>query len=261
MLKAVVFDMDSTLLHINLNAFIARLAKDEAELLARAGRTSAAVTLAAFGRGLWTVNYGEGVDTARHAEDDGRTLKNMFDEAFERASGIPLADPVVTDMITYYEREVLPGRNDAVIGARPAEGAEEALDLVLGRGLRVALFTNPSFTDACIHTRMGWGRLSDAPFELVTVMENSSWCKPTSAYYLDSLSKLGLAPQEVLMVGNDRNRDFPTPDIGLQTAYVGHGDPARATWCGSMAEFARSFNEIEENFYIRQELDSSIRRS
>ncbi len=41
-LKAVVFDMDDTLLSINLNAFIGVFALDEANLLAQAARKSAA---------------------------------------------------------------------------------------------------------------------------------------------------------------------------------------------------------------------------
>ena len=258
MLKAVVFDMDSTLLHINLNAFIVLLAKDESHLLAEAGRTSDVRTLAAFGSGLWAVNYGEGIspyeDGQAYGAHHDRTLKDIFNDAFENACGIPLDDPTVADMLTYYEREVLPHRNNPVVGARPAEGAREAIELVQNRGLRIALFTNPSFTDACIHARMGWGGLSDVPFELVTCMENSSRCKPTSSYYLNSLGTLGLAPEEVLMVGNDRRRDFPSSDIGLQTAFIGRGSPVRATWSGSMAEFAASFDEIEENFYIREEL-------
>ena len=248
MLKAVVFDMDSTLLHINLNAFIAQLALDESKLLAKASRKSSVETLAAFGLGLCAVNYGEGVDMDA-SRAPGRTLRDVFNDAFRSLCDIPLDDPAVTDMIEFYEREVLPGRNNAIIGARPEEGAHEALELVQDRGLRIALFTNPSFTDAAIHTRMGWGGLTDVPFEIVTFMENSAWCKPTSRYYLDSLEQLGLAPQEVLMVGNDRKRDFPTPDIGLQTAFIGRGSPERATWSGTMAEFAPSFNQIEENFY------------
>ena len=40
-LKAVVFDMDDTLLSINLNAFIGMYALDEANLLAQAARKSA----------------------------------------------------------------------------------------------------------------------------------------------------------------------------------------------------------------------------
>ena len=39
-LKAVVFDMDDTLLSINLNAFIGMFALDEANLLAQAARKS-----------------------------------------------------------------------------------------------------------------------------------------------------------------------------------------------------------------------------
>ena len=88
----------------------------------------------------------------------------------------------------------------------------------------------------------------DMPFELVTTWENSTRCKPCSGYYLEALGKLGLAPEETLMVGNDPKRDFPSPAIGLKTAYVGNGNQPRALWCGSMADFAKGFDEIEEQF-------------
>ena len=262
MLKAVVFDMDGTLLHINLNAFIAVLAKDEAELLARVARTSSATTLAAYGRALAAVNYGEGIREAAGPDDprSQHTLREVFDDAFEAACGIPLSDPVIAEVLTCYERESLPRRNGPLVGARPAEGAREALDCVAARGLRVALFTNPSFREAAIRCRMGWAGIADEPFELVTFMENSTYCKPTAGYYREALGKLGLAPEEVLMVGNDPRRDFMEPNLGLQTAYVGRGDPARATWCGRMSEFASSFDEIEENFYIRLDLSLDARR-
>ncbi len=45
----------------------------------------------------------------------------------------------------------------------------------------------------------------------------------------------------------------PRRTAGIQTAYVGNGTPVRATWAGSMAKFADSFNEIEERFYERRE--------
>lgn len=88
----------------------------------------------------------------------------------------------------------------------------------------------------------------DMPFELVTTWENSTRVKPCAGYYLDSLATLGLAPEETLMVGNDPKRDFPAPDIGLKTAYVGNGFQPNALWNGSMADFARNFDEIEERF-------------
>ena len=246
MLKAVAFDMDDTLLSLNLSAFIAVLAKDESHLLAQVARKNPLSLFAAYTGAMLEVNR-----TPEAA--DRRTNRERFDDAIERRSGVPLADPVIADVLDCYEREVLPAKNDAVIAARPREGAHDALACVLGRGLRVALLTNPSFSHTCIRCRMGWGGLTDAPFELVTCMENSTRCKPDADYYRASLAQLELKPEEVLMVGNDPRRDFPQPDIGLQTAYVGGGAPVRATWCGSMADFAARFDEIEERFYERQE--------
>lgn len=247
MLKAVVFDMDDTLLSINLSAFVAILMKDEAALLADIARRNPLATLATWGGAMLDLN-----NNAR-PDDDTRTNLAFFNEHIEARTGVPLDDPVIADAFACYERDVLPGKNDGIIAARPADGAHEAIEEVLGRGLRVALLTNPCFSETCIRTRLAWGGLEDAPFELITTMETSTRCKPSPVYYLESLAHLGLEPHEVLMVGNDAKRDFPTPDCGIQTAYVGGGRPVRATWSGPMASFAASFDDIEERFYARQE--------
>lgn len=245
MLKAVVFDMDDTLLDINLSAFIAVLARDESSLLAQIGRRNPLSMFAAYTAAMLDLN--------RADRDNECTNRELFDTAIERRGGVVLSDPVIADALAVYEREVLPDRNDAIIGARPMEGAQRALEAVLDRGLRIALLTNPSFGAACIECRMGWAGILDAPFELVTTMENTRRVKPSADYYRDALDVLGLAPEEALMVGNDPKRDFPSPDIGLQTAYVGRGTPVRATWCGRMADFARSLDEICERHAERQE--------
>lgn len=247
MLKAVVFDMDDTLLSINLSAFLAVMTFDESRLLADIGRKSPLVAMAALTGALWDLNAN------RRAEGDSLTNREHFEGVIARRLGIPLWEPAVADALEFYEREVLPERNDSLIQARPAEGAREALEEVLSRGLRIALFTNPCFSPACIGCRMGWGGLSDAPFELVTTWSNTTRTKPSPAYYLEGVAKMGLEPSEVLMVGNDAKRDFPTPDCGIQTAYVGPGRPVRATWSGPMADFARSFDEICERFHEREE--------
>lgn len=249
MLKAVAFDMDDTLLSINLSAFIAVLMKDEATLLATIARRNPLAMLTAFGGAMFDLN-----NNAR-ADDDADTNRAFFNRSIERRCGVPLDDPVIADAFAYYEREVLVTKNDRLIAARPRPGAHEAIETVLDRGLRIALLTNPSFSHAAIACRMRWGGILDAPFELVTTMENATRCKPSPVYYLESLERLGLEPHEVLMVGNDPKRDFPTPDCGIQTAYVGGGSPTRATWSGSMAVFAARFDEIEERFYERQKRD------
>lgn len=241
-LKAVVFDMDDTLLSINLNAFIGMFALDEANLLAQAARKSTVALFTSVGSAMLELNNGE------RAEGDIRTNQRFFADEVERRCGVPLLEPAILDMLEFYEREILPKKNDRLIAARPREGAHEAIEAVLNRGMCIALLTNPSFSRACIECRMGWGDMLDMPFELVTTWENSTRCKPCSGYYLEALGKLGLAPEETLMVGNDPKRDFPSPAIGLKTAYVGNGNQPRALWCGSMADFAKGFDEIEEQF-------------
>lgn len=246
-LKAVVFDMDDTLLSINLNAFIGVFALDEANLLAQAARKSAVSMFTSMGGVMLELNNGE------RAEGDMRTNRQFFADELERRSGVPLLEPAVLDMIEFYEREILPKKNDRLISARPREGAHEAVEAVLNRGLRIALLTNPSFSRTCIECRMGWGDMLDMPFELVTTWENSTRCKPCAGYYLETLEKLGLSPEETLMVGNDPKRDFPSPAIGLQTAYVGNGTQPHALWNGSMADFAKNFDEIAERFDANRE--------
>ena len=172
MLKAVVFDMDDTLLDINLSAFIAVLARDESSLLAQIGRRNPLSMFAAYTAAMLDLN--------RADRDNECTNRELFDAAIERRGGVVLSDPVIADALAFYEREVLPDRNDAIIGAKPMEGAQRALEAVLDRGLRIALLTNPSFGAACIECRMGWAGILDAPFELVTTMENTRRVKPSA---------------------------------------------------------------------------------
>ena len=247
MLKAVLFDMDDTLLDINLSAFIAVYLRDMAQLLGDVGRKNHFAAFAALTGIMLDLN-----NNAR-PDDDHRTNRAFFEDAVRKRTGVELADPIVADAFTFYEREVLPHRNDGIIAARPRAGALETIAMLQDRGLKVALLTNPSFSRDCIACRMRWGDLLDIPFELVTHMDNSTRCKPSPTYYLSSIERMELQPHEVLMVGNDAKRDFPTPDCGIQTVFVGNGRPVRATWCGSMKDFAASFDQIEERFYERQE--------
>ncbi len=231
MLKAIAFDLDGTV-----------LALDEARLIADIARKSPLAAFPAVSAALFELNANDRDDA------DTATNREHYARSIERRLGVPLDDPAVADVFDFYEREVLPRRNDAVIGARPAEGADRAIEAALDRGLEIALFTNPCFSRACIDARMGWARVADAPFEHVTSWDNTTRTKPSAIYYREALEAIGLGPGEVLMVGNDRRRDLPSPDIGLRTAYVGGGRAAGALWSGTMAQFADGIDEVIERF-------------
>lgn len=106
-LKAVVFDMDDTLLSINLNAFIGMFALDEANLLAQAARKSTVALFTSVGSAMLELNNGE------RAEGDIRTNQRFFADEVERRCGVPLLEPAILDMLEFYEREILPKRTTA----------------------------------------------------------------------------------------------------------------------------------------------------
>lgn len=157
---------------------------------------------------------------------------------------MPLDEPAILDALRFYERELLPRRAGGFVQARPMPGGLAAIERVGELGLRCALATNPSFSEACIRVRMGWADLDGVPFGRVSHMGNSTRLKPSARYYEEFVGALGLAPDECLMVGNDARRDFPRPDIGMRTIYVGHARPRRAIWSGRMSELAGALPAI-----------------
>lgn len=238
LIKAVLFDLDDTLLRLNLTAFIARYVAGAAQLLGQAARMSPAALAVPFMRGL----------LAMDAQDrrDSLTNEQIYNQTFFSACGIPLDDPVIHDLVDYYEREVVPGFARGVVGARPVEGAREAIDAVHGMGLVCALATNPTFSLSCDLARMGWAGVGEGDFALISTYSNSTRCKPSVRYYQEFANQLGVRLEECLMVGNDARRDIVRPDCGLRTAYVGHARPRDAVWRGSMAQLASELPELVE---------------
>ena len=245
MIKAVLFDMDDTLLDINLMAFMTTYVADVSRILSDISGASAARFGVHLARSYLAMSNPSRVD--------GLTNREVFDATMERLTGLPVADETVVDALDYYDAEVLPGRNTALVSARPMPGGMGAIERVGELGLRCALATNPSFSEGCIRTRMGWAGISDAPFERVSHMGNSTRLKPRARYYEEFVAALGLRPQECLMVGNDAKRDFARPDVSLRVAYVGHARPRRAVWSGRMGELADALPALVDRLNVEGE--------
>ncbi|MEJ2199727.1 MAG: HAD family hydrolase [Desulfuromonadaceae bacterium] len=98
--------------------------------------------------------------------------------------------------------------------------ARQVLDYCRQLGLRLVLATNPVFPRAVVEARMAWGGLLDFPFELVTSYENCRFCKPYPGYFTDILDHLQLTAEQCLMVGNDTVHDLGARDAGMTTFLV-----------------------------------------
>ena len=214
MIKAVLFDLDDTLLDINFTAFMTRYVAGLSGLLGDISRTPAPLMGVPFTRGYLAM------------EDD----------------------PAIADAIDCYEREFVPAMRGGIVAARPQRGGRQAVDVVHELGLTCALATNPAFSEACVEARMGWANVSPEDFVRISNWDNAYRLKPNARFYQEFVNSLGLTCDECLMVGNDSRRDFARPDCGLRTIYVGHAWPRRAVWHGPMSRLARELPNIIRRF-------------
>lgn len=240
MIKAVLFDLDDTLLDINFTAFMTRYVAGLSGLLGSISRTPAPLMGIPF-----TKSY---LALENRKRSDDLTNHQLFIRKFHALTGIPLDDPVIADAVDCYEREVVPAMRGGIVAARPQRGGREAVDAVHELGLTCALATNPAFSGACVKARMGWADVVPGDFVLASDWDNAHRLKPSARFYQEFVNALGLTCDECLMVGNDSRRDFPHPDCGLRTIYVGHAWPRRAVWHGPMSRLARELPDVIRRF-------------
>jgi FMN phosphatase YigB (HAD superfamily) len=240
MIKAVLFDMDDTLLDINLPAFILAYHRGLCSILGRATRRNSIEFALPLVDAAYAIDSSKGDPSLSNAEKFGRVVSERGD--------VNWFLPELQDALAFFDAEITPLMNTRLVNARPEQGGVALVEAALDLGLEVALATNPTFSDPVIRTRMRWAGIEDLPFKRVSTTENSTHAKPTAAYYLDFIDRCGWKPEECLMVGNDSKRDFPVPDIGMKTLYVGRVRPARAYWRGSTLELSRELPRLVEAF-------------
>lgn len=223
-MRAILFDLDGTLLDLDLSAFLKRyfIALDaaSAEL---AGRCAPGTFMPALHAAVG----------AMMEPHPGRTNRDVFYEDLYTRTGVDLN----THWPVYerFYRDVFPTLADT---AAPAKGARTAVTTALGSGLKVAIATNPIFPRAAVEHRLAWAGLGDLTFPVVTTYEDMVACKPHADYYRQIADLLGVAPHECLMVGDDRVLDMPAADVGMRTFYVGTDEAAPADLRGDLDELA-----------------------
>ena len=160
--------------------------------------------LAAHGYNAETATNGMWESLFAMLNNDGsRTNEEAFWDRFSQEVG----KDARSDMgifLDFYENEF--HGTKAACGFDPK--AVQTLAAVKARGLRVVLATNPLFPMVGQKSRMGWVGLKPEDFDLVTSYETDRYCKPNSAYFRDVCRRIGVEPEQCVMIGNDEMEDM-----------------------------------------------------
>ena len=205
MIKVVLFDLDGTLLQMDQDNFIKAYMGGLAAKLMPLGYEKDTLI-----RGIW---LGMGAMVKNNGE---RTNEEAFWDTFTKACGENVCDDIPA-FEEFYEKDF-----DKVSEvAEKNTAAPMAVAEIKKMGYRVALATNPVFPKIATKKRTAWAGLSLDDFELYTTYENSRFCKPNFYYYKDIISKLGVTPEECLMVGNDVGEDMICEELGMKVFLIG----------------------------------------
>ncbi|MDO3377616.1 HAD family hydrolase [Geoalkalibacter halelectricus] len=202
--RAVLFDLDGTLLQVEMNSFIPAYV---------GGLAAHFSDLAPRSRFVDTVISA----TFALLRDDGDQCTNqqLFLGALQRHLGI-----APEEFGRRFENYLDDGLHGLAPLIEPLGLARDILALCFERDWTVVIATNPVFPRQLVEARLRWGGLDEFPYHLVTSYENTRFCKPHPGYFTDILDGFGLAPEECLMVGNDTEHDLAAGLVGIPTWLV-----------------------------------------
>ena len=199
-IKAVLFDLDGTLLPMEQETFVKAYFGGLCKRLAPQGYDPKALVDA-----IWA-------GTAAMVKNTGaKRNEEVFWDAFVAVFG-ERARADLPHFDAFYREDFDKVQASCGYDAR----ARQVIDAVKAKGLRVALATNPIFPAVATESRIRWAGLSVQDFELYTTYENSCYCKPSLDYYRAILERMQLRGEECVMVGNDVGEDMVAARLGMR---------------------------------------------
>ncbi|WP_165172063.1 HAD family hydrolase [Adlercreutzia sp. ZJ242] len=202
--RAVFFDLDGTLLPMDIDAFLKAYFAGIVRYVAARGLDAQAFQ-AGLGRGT----------RAMMSHDIGEVNADAFwGEFFEHVDEQAADWHAVCD--GYYATEF----GDIGADVRPSEPMVRAVHALGEKGYPLLLTTMPLFPPRAVAWRLAWAGLSPDLFARVTAYDNSTAIKPQLAYYAENLAACGVAGSDVLMVGNNTVEDMAVTKLGADIFLV-----------------------------------------
>lgn len=235
MLRTILFDLDGTMLPLNLDKFIqiyfAEMGKKFQDLIE-------AKTL---------VKYVMTATEAMIKDTDHRTNEMVFMERFEQL--------VQADLSVYqkrfnefYDQEFFETKASLV----DSPIIRDSVNLLKDKGYKLIIATNPLFPEKAIHHRIRWSGFEPEDFIYITSYEKNHYCKPQLHFYQEVLEETENTPEECLMVGNDVQEDLIAAKLGIKTYLITDflihrtQEPIKTTYQGNYFDFHQFVQELPQ---------------
>lgn len=208
MIKAVLLDLDDTLLHNPTSEFLAvYLQRLNAFFEKRWNLPDLKPALYEMGRALM------------FGPRDGITsnLALMLDILSSSMQKNP--DAIHDAFNEFYQSDYLEIR----ACTRPAEAAPKLIERLKALGYEVVIATNPIYPAEAIRQRLLWAGLSGdfSDYSFVTTADNMHFAKPSPAYYAEILGRVHVEPDEAIMIGDHLQNDvIPAQTLGIHARHI-----------------------------------------
>jgi FMN phosphatase YigB (HAD superfamily) len=216
MLKAILFDLDDTLLGNAMETFIPAYFQALTQYMAHMIPPERLISELIYATRAMEANDGT-----------GPTNEEAFAELFYPAVGYERA--ALEPIFGRFYVEEFPKLQHLT---QPLPEARPLVRWAFERGLQVTIATNPLFPRSPIEQRLEWAGVPVTEFDyaLVTSYEIMHATKAHPAYYREILTRLGRQPDECLMAGDNWERDVvPAVLVGIPVYWIaepGEAPPA-----------------------------------
>lgn len=204
MLRAVLFDLDGTLLPMDQDEFVRYYFSMLAEKMQHHGYDPKKL-LDTIWKGISAMVCNDGSCSNREAF--WKAFASVFGEESRKD------EPIFED---FYRNEFQKAKDVC----RPSPLAKEIVTMLRSRGIKVILATNPIFPKVATDSRIGWAGMEPEDFDMYTTYENAGLCKPNPEYYRYLMREMDLSPEDCIMVGNDVKEDMMASELGMKVFLV-----------------------------------------
>ena len=199
----ILFDLDGTLLPMDMNEFLKRYLHEVASAFADMSDQMKLITYLLESTQYMLNNDGAKTNSEVFAEKFSSMMNGQIDiylERFER----------------FYDEGYINLKNFVY----PNPLVKKSIDILKTKRYKLVIATNPIFPLKAVIHRIMWADLNPSDFSYITSYEKNRFCKPNINFFFEVLDAIEKEAYHCLLVGNDVQEDLAGGKAGLSTYLI-----------------------------------------